>query len=66
MFVQLNPTIPVQFNDRKAYAIGVIDYGQEHHLLWVCVCDKTGEVWTVANPQIKVRSNWTMGAARNG
>jgi hypothetical protein len=62
MFTQLNPTIPVTVTDKgKGYAIGVIDYGQEHHLLWVVVLDSGGEIWTVANPKVRVQKNWTMG-----
>ena len=64
MFTQLRPSLPVVYNGQKAYAIAVIDYGEEHHLLWVCVSDETGEIWTVANPHIRVQSNWTMDAQR--
>ncbi len=65
MFYQLNPTLPVTYNGQKAYAIAVIDYGQEHHLMWVCVADETGEIWTVENKLIRVQGNWTMSAPRN-
>jgi hypothetical protein len=62
MFTQLNPTLPVEVKDRgKGYAIAVIDYGQEHHLLWVVVLDSSGEIWTAANPTVTVQKNWTMG-----
>lgn len=62
MFTQLNPTIPVEVIGKgKGYAIAVIDYGQEHHLLWVVVLDDSGEIWTTPNPQVRVQSNWTMG-----
>lgn len=65
MFTQLNPTIPVEVIDRgKGFAIAVIDYGQEHHLLWVVVIDDTGEIWTTANPLVRVQPNWTMRANR--
>jgi hypothetical protein len=43
------------------YAMAVIDYGQEHHLIWVVVINETGEIWSAANPQVRVQANWTMG-----
>jgi hypothetical protein len=46
------------------FAIAVIDYGQEHHLLWVVVLNATGEIRTVANPDVRVRPNETMRAPR--
>lgn len=62
MFTQLNPAIPVDVLDRgKGYAIGVIDYGQEHNIIWVTAIDDTGEIWCAPNPKVRVRSNWTMG-----
>jgi hypothetical protein len=62
MFTQLSPTIPVIVEDKgPGYAIGVIDYGQEHHLLWVVVLDNAGEIWTTPNPKVRVQKNWTMG-----
>lgn len=62
MFTQLAPTIPVIVADKgNGYAIAVIDYGQEHHLLWVVVLDDSGEIWTAANPLVRVQKNWTMG-----
>jgi hypothetical protein len=65
VFTQLNPTLPVEVIDKgKGYAIAVIDYGQEHHLLWVVVIDGTGEIWTATNPKVRVQPNWTMGATR--
>lgn len=62
MFTQLNPTVPVVVEDKgKGYAFAVIDYGQEHHLLWVVAINDTREIWTVENPKVRVQSNWTMG-----
>lgn len=61
-FQQLNPTIPMTVDGKgKGFAVAVIDYGQEHHLIWVVVIDDTGEIWSVANPHVRVQSNWTMG-----
>ncbi|MFY8161621.1 MAG: hypothetical protein ACOVNU_09855 [Candidatus Kapaibacteriota bacterium] len=38
MMLQLNPTIPIlRIKDNMyGYAFMVIDYSQEHHLLYVC------------------------------
>ncbi|WP_269716617.1 hypothetical protein [Caulobacter sp. NIBR2454] len=61
-FTQLNPTIPMTVEGKgKGYAVAVIDYGQEHHLIWVVVMDDTGEIWSAPNPTTRVQSNWTMG-----
>lgn len=61
-FTQLNPTLPVTVEGKgKGYAIAVIDYGQEHSLIWVTAIDETGEIWCAPNPKVRVRSNWTMG-----
>ena len=41
-FTQLNPTLPVTVEGKgKGYAFAVIDYGQEHHLIWVVALDGT-------------------------
>lgn len=67
MFVQLNPTLPVEVIDRgDGYAFAVIDYGQEHNLIWVTVINATGEIWCAPNPKVRVTNNWTMGRAANG
>lgn len=64
-FRQLDPTIPVHVIDKgDGYAFAVIDYGQEHNLIWVTGIDATGEIWCAPNPQVRLRGNWTMGRAR--
>lgn len=61
-FTQLNPTLPVTVEGKgKGYAIAVIDYGEEHSLIWVTAMDETGEIWCAPNPKVRVRSNWTLG-----
>ena len=61
MFVQLNPIIPVHAQDKgKGYAFAVIDYGAEHHLIWVITLDDSGEIWCVANLRIRMQNNWTL------
>jgi len=61
MFTQLNPTIPMTVKNKgQGYAIGVIDYSQEHDLMWVVALD-SGEIWTAPNSRVLVPTNWTMG-----
>ena len=62
MLTQLNPTIPVNVIDKGAgFAIAVIDYGQEHNLIWVTAITGTGEIWCAPNPKVRMDTNWTMG-----
>jgi len=60
MMIQLNPTIPLDTPKGAAKAHFLIDYGQEHHLLFVCFQDDTGECWTFPNPQVKLQKNVSM------
>ncbi|MFW2852880.1 hypothetical protein ACM61V_13275 [Sphingomonas sp. TX0543] len=64
-FQQLDPPIPLHVIDKGAgFAIAVIDYGQEHNLIWVTAINDTGEIWCAPNPQVRMQGNWTMGRAR--
>ena len=59
--LQLNPTIPiVRISDKmEGYAFMVIDYSQEHNLLFVCgMAD--GEIWTLSNKEIRLCKNVSM------
>ena len=58
MMLQLNPTIPIiRISDKmNGYAFIVIDYSQEHHLLFVCAMNN-GEIWTLNNKEIRIQSN---------
>ena len=58
MMLQLNPTLPIiRMSDKmNGYAFMVIDYSQEHHLLFVCAMDN-GEIWTLNNKEIRIQSN---------
>ncbi len=61
-FSQLDPTLPMTVEGKGAgYALAVIDYGPEHHLIWVVAIDATGEIWSAPNPTVRMQSNWTMG-----
>jgi hypothetical protein len=62
LFIQLNPPLPVDVADRgPGQAIAVIDYGPEHHMIWVTALDASGEIWCAPNPRVRVQSNWTLG-----
>jgi hypothetical protein len=61
MLTQLNPCLPLITPKGKAWAHLVIDYGQEHDLLWVCFQDDTGECWTWNNRDVRIQDNTTMG-----
>lgn len=66
MFTQLDPPIPLHVLGRgDGYALGVIDYGQEHNLLWVTAISSTGEIWCAPNPEVRMQANWTMGREKS-
>ena len=58
MMLQLNPMIPiVRVNDEmKGFAFVIIDYSQEHDLLYVCGMEN-GEIWTLSNKEIRFQKN---------
>jgi len=61
-FTQLDPPMPLYVIDKgKGLAIGVIDYGPEHNLIWVTAIDATGEIWCAPNPMVRMQQNWTIG-----
>jgi hypothetical protein len=61
MMLQLNPTIPLETPKGKGFAHFVIDYSQEHNLLWVVFLDENGECWTFQNSEIRIQSNLSIG-----
>jgi hypothetical protein len=64
-FHQLNPNIPVTIIGKgDGYAFAVIDYGQEHNLIWVTALNDTAEIWCAPNPLVRMKGNWTMGRER--
>ena len=67
MMLQLNPTIPIiRISDgMKGYAFLVIDYSQEHDLLYVCAMND-GEIWTLNNKTIRIQNNISLGRINNG
>ena len=66
-FQQLDPPVPVHVLDKgDGFAIAVIDYGQEHNLIWVTAINDSGEIWCAPNPRVRMQANWTMGRAKPG
>ena len=61
MIIQLNPTIPMSTEKGKGHAIALIDYSEEHNLIWVIACNETGEIWAIPNPEVRMQKNWTLG-----
>jgi hypothetical protein len=61
VLVQLNPPLPLTTPKGTALAHAVIDYGPEYHLIFVCIQDATGEVWSWPNPDVRGVKNITMG-----
>jgi hypothetical protein len=59
MMIELSTPLPLLTPKGKAFCHFLIDYGFEHHLMWVCFQDDTGECWTWPNHQIRVQSNPT-------
>ncbi|MBL8699816.1 MAG: hypothetical protein JNK67_15670 [Alphaproteobacteria bacterium] len=45
----------------SGFAHFVIDYGPESDLLWIVFLDADGTCWAVPNPEIRLRSNWSLG-----
>jgi hypothetical protein len=61
MMLQLDPPIPLVTPKGPGYALLVVDYSQEHHLMWVVALDDGGEIWMFENPKVRVYSNYTLG-----
>jgi hypothetical protein len=61
MILQLNPMLPiVRVKDgMEGYAFLVIDYSQEHNLLFTCGM-ANGEIWTLSNQDIRFAKNITL------
>lgn len=60
MTIQLNPPIPVDVLGKgEGYAVGWIDYSQEHDLFWVVFLDNR-ECWIVPNKEVCACRNWSL------
>ena len=47
-------------DNMKGYAFAMIDYSQEHYLIFACIMDN-GEIWALDNRHIKGQENITLG-----
>jgi len=61
MILQLNPAIPLETPKGKGFAHFILDYSQEHEMIWVVFIDSTGECWSFRNPEIRLQKNMTFG-----
>lgn len=61
LMLQLNPPIPVVTPKGKGWAHVLIDYSQEHDLLWVVFLDESGECWTLPNRDVRIQKNMSLG-----
>jgi hypothetical protein len=61
MITQLNPPLPLHTAKGDGLAHFVIDYGPETDLLWVVFMDQDGACWSVPNPEVRMKYNWSMG-----
>lgn len=59
MILQLDPTIPLDTPRGPGQAHFLLDYGREHHLVWVVFLDDSGECWSYPNPLVRLRPNET-------
>jgi len=59
--LQLNPPLPLNTPKGSGLCHFLLDYGAEHHLMWVVIDDKTGEIWTWENHLVRGQQNITMG-----
>jgi len=59
--LQLNPMLPIVRNSdgMKGFAFLVIDYSQEHDLVFTCAMDD-GHIWTLSNKVITFDNNITL------
>jgi len=61
MMLQLNPSVPLDTPKGRGEAIIVIDYSPEFDLMWTVIIDKTCEVWTFKNSDVRGVPNSTLG-----
>jgi hypothetical protein len=64
VILQLNPPIPVVTIKGKGMAHALIDYSQEHDLMWVVFQDDSGECWTWRNSDIRGQDNASLGRGK--
>ncbi|CAB4181463.1 hypothetical protein UFOVP1416_67 [uncultured Caudovirales phage] len=63
--LRLDPPLPVLTPKGKAWAHVLIDYSQEHYLIFVCFQDDTGECWSWESKDLRIQTNQTLGRCAN-
>ena len=58
---QLNPPFPLETPKGRGWAHAVIDYSQEHDLLWVVFLNSSGECWSFPNSDVRMVNNLSLG-----
>jgi len=61
VLIQLNPPLPLATPRGNGYAHFLLDYSQEHHLMWVVFLDADGSCWTFENFDIRLQFNPSLG-----
>lgn len=59
-YIRLDPSIPMVCPKGRGRAIMMIDASEDHHIFWVIVLDDSGQIWTCANPEVRVQANWSL------
>jgi len=64
--LQLSPELPFwhEPSAQLCFAFLVIDYTPDHDLLWVCKMQNSGEIWCVANKELRAVENISLGRLR--
>ena len=66
MILQLDPALPLATVKGPGFAHFLIDYGQEHDLIWVIFLKESGQCWCLSNKDVRMEQNFTMGTGRGG
>ena len=59
--LQLNPPLPLETPKGRGWAHLLLDYSQEHDLLWVVFLNERGECWTFPNAEVRMVNNYSLG-----
>lgn len=58
MFTQLTTPLPVLVDGKgNGTAIGVIDYGPEHDLIWITAIEETGRICRAPSAEVRLRDS---------
>ncbi len=61
MITRIDPPLPLETPKGSGTAHFLIDYSENHHLIWVVFLDETGECWSFQNPEVRLSKNFTLG-----